>query len=246
MRRNLLRALVLPAISAVGACAPAPHTLRPVLDAAALATQRLAVVQAQDASMLRSATLALIDTRRITLRGQVHRSLLQRGYLTPLLEPDAAALDADLAEPNAGGPLVRDIRAGRMTRDQAVAWLSDYALALRMTDGDPVRATLLARLSLIHDFEADAAALIEALDARSAHTRALLTDLDASGEALAHYAAFAPSPSAPATESLRAALATLLGAAIRDPERRAAALELLDSILTPPPAAAPLVLVPTE
>jgi hypothetical protein len=236
----------LPGLICVVGCAPAPRALNPVLANQALITQRLALAQSQDGAMLRAVTVALLDIRASILLGEAHRDLLRRGYLTPLLEPDAGALDRDLADPNSDSPLVREIRDGALTRDQAADWLNDYALSLRMSDGQAVQRALLSRRAQIRDFQAASGALLQALDARLGGTQSLLADLHASNEALGHYAAFVPTFQTPVAEGLRESLSALIAAHIDDPGHRALALELLDTLLLPNSPVSPLTLAPTE
>ncbi len=246
MRFSLPILGALPALVSVLGCAPAPRALNPVLANQALVTQRLALAQSQDGAMLRGAAVALLDIRASILLGETHRDLLRRGYLTPLLEPDPGALDRDLADPNSDSPLVREIRDGALTRDQAADWLNDYALSLRMSDGQAVQRALLSRRAQIRDFQAASAALLHALDARISGTQSLLADLNASNQALSHYAAFVPAVQPPAAEGLRESLGALIAAHIDDPDRRALALELLDTMLVPTSPSSPLTLAPTE
>lgn len=223
---RIRHALTLLAAIPLTACAPPPSSLRPTLHAQRLATDQLAATWAQDHALLRAQTESLLRIRATILRGAAHRSLLLRGYLTPTGEPDPLALDRDLADPDARSPLVDDIRAGLLTRDQAVAWLTDYALAQRMTRPDAACAPLLRQLSPLRRFEAAAEAVRSALDARAASTRALLAELDASTSALSAYTDAAPTP------ATRAALAALITAHTPDPALRDAALDLLNALFT--------------
>lgn len=241
---RLISLLTAPLMGFLSACAPPPSAIGPTLQAQTFATARMAGACAQDHALLRAQTASLLAIHRTVVTGELHRSLLRRGYLTPTGEPDVAVLDSDLAAPGAASPLVREIRAGAFTRDRAAAWLSDYSLALRMTDAGPTRHALLAQLSPMREFEAAAEWLLGALDQRTLDLNRLFADLGASSQALAAYSAFAPSPDA--SETLRSSLSALITSHITDPERRAAALELLTALLAPAWESNPVALSTTE
>ncbi|MBL0927984.1 MAG: hypothetical protein IBJ11_10095 [Phycisphaerales bacterium] len=227
-------------LPALGGCAPPPAAIAPVVASQKQAVAVLAESAALDHALLRTQAEHALGVQRTILAGRVHRDLLARGLLTPDGRPDADALERDLADPAQAGALPREIREGRMTREQARAWLADYALALRMADPAETRARLLGRLADVQRFDASARSLLAAFDRRAEETRRLFAELDNSGRALADFAAFRPD--GPATARRAASLlAAELAARIDDPSRRAAAEELIRLILAAPaPAGAPI------
>lgn len=232
---------MLAAISIVPACA-APPAADAVLAAHADAAAELSRAWAAEHAMARATLAALLDIRRTTLRGTIHRELLVSGCLVPADPPraDAARLAALLADPAADFALLREVRLGRMTEAQANAWLADYAAALALSDtaaNAAVRHAMLDRLAPLESLNASAAHLTDSLSARAERIAALSAEASAAAPALhsaltarASWRTVAADLAAP--QSLDAALDALFPNP-SDAPRRAAAHELLLRILTP-------------
>lgn len=214
----------------VPACTP-PAAIGPVVQANHEATEALSRSVATDQALLRQSLAALLEIRRTTIAGRVHRGFIEAGLLTPALEPDHTALDASLA--HQGPPssaLVAEVRFGRLTPDQAHAFLDDYAIALRLSDPHPVTGPMLARFAPLAEHDRAARAMLEALDAHAREKAALLEELDANTAALLAYA------EQDAMDPLGSrALWQRITREIDDPALRDAAEHLLDIVLVPTP-----------
>ncbi len=239
--RLILCALALAVTPCAGCVSPPPASIGATLTAQRGAAERLGVAFAEDHALLRAQVEALIGVRRVALIGAIHRELLTRGYISPSLDSTPDALDHDLADAGANTTLTHEVRAGAMTRDQAVVWLADYSLTLRMSDGDEVREALLGRLWPVRTFSAATEALPAALDARRDSLRALFADLDASGLALERFSMFRPAPGAGGMSSARESLGRLVIERLSNTSKRAAALAALDLLF---PAPTPSALAP--
>lgn len=228
-------ALTLALAASAGCVSPPPASIGATLAAQNAAAERLGVAYAEEHALLRAQVEALVAVRRVVLLGGLHRELLARGYLSPALEPVPDALDRDLPDAGVNTTLAREVRAGAMTRDQASAWLGDYALALKMSGGEGIREAMLGRLGPARALEMAAESLRAALDARREEMRALFADLDASGLALERFSSFRPAPAGGGTAAARESLGRLVIDRLSDPEKRAAAQVALD-LLFPAPA----------
>jgi hypothetical protein len=186
----------------------------------------------------------LVEIRRITLRGAIHRELIATGCIRPGDPPraDPGALSALLADPASDIALVREVRLGRMAESEATAWLHDYAAALALSGApanDATRAAMLDRLAPLEHLHASATALATALDARAARIAALAAETSAATESLASaldsraaWRTIGADLASP--EQLDGAIDGALLALFPDPSdaaRRAAARELLTALL---------------
>lgn len=155
-----------------------------------LATQRQAIALARDAYAEDLGTMrALFDStheaRRLLLRGRVERELIERGYITPALEPDAAALENDLRDPAFQGILVTEVRLGRLTPAQAADFVHDFSLALRMRrEGEAVRPSMLERLRPLEELAVNRAQGERSLSEHRARVLALLDDASRAADAM--------------------------------------------------------------
>lgn len=167
----------------------APSATKPVIASQRDALDRARRAWTQDLDMLRSQVSATLTARETLLRGEAHRELIARGHITPALEADTGAFDRDLADPDARSALLTEVRLGRITRDQAHDFLSDYALALQMKrEGPTLRDSMLARLLPLQDAKNSRALIAEALRMRREEAARLLDDATASNAALAGFA----------------------------------------------------------
>lgn len=167
----------------------APSAAKPVIASQREALDRARRAWTQDLDMLRSQVSATLSARETLLRGEAHRELIARGHITPALEADAGAFDRDLADPDARSALLTEVRLGRLTRDQAHDFLSDYALALKMKrEGPTLRDSMLARLQPMEDAKNARAIIAESLRQRRDEAARLLDDAAASNAALADFA----------------------------------------------------------
>lgn len=151
---------------ALTACAP-PAALRPTLAVQRDAIARVAEAIDADYALLADQARANLATYQRLLLGAAHRELIERGHLTPALEPDTEAFDNDLANPEAQTTLLNEVRLGRLSRENAHAFLHDYALAMRMRrEGTPLRDAMLTRLRPLEDAEQRGALVTAAIHNR--------------------------------------------------------------------------------
>jgi len=167
----------------------APSAALPTLAHQRDAITKARAAYAQDLDLLDQQIRAALDARSIFLLGQSHRELIARGYITPALEPDPAAFDADLANPDARGTLLTEVRLARLNREQAHDFLNDYALALRMKrEGPALRDAMLARLQPAEEARQSRAIITESLAARRSAVLHLLDEAGAANTALDDFA----------------------------------------------------------
>ncbi len=172
----------------ISACVP-PSATRPVLASQRDALDRASREWTRDIDMLRQQASATMSARETLLRGEAHRELVARGHITASLEADTAAFDRDLANPDARSALLTEVRLGRLTREKAHDFLSDYALALRMKlEGPALRESMLARLQPLEDAARSRDLLEAALRQRRAEAQRLIQDAADSNAALTDFA----------------------------------------------------------
>ena len=214
--------------SAIPGCI-APADKDRVAEAQLDAMVRLRGAYAEDLAALRAAIGALARVSELTRRTGIEADLVDR-YVTPTGAADLAAFDAALAllagEP-APDALVAEVRAGLMTPDAARDWLSDYALAWRMTAGAEARDRLLAGLTPVRDLDAAHAALLSALDERAAAVQRLFADALASADALAQARALEHELLDPVRGRLAGVWRDRVLARVTDPESR----RLIETVL---------------
>ncbi len=150
------------------------------------AISRLRVSYIEDLAVFRGALGALTRIEIETRLTQVETAIASR-YLTGSGDADTAALDTALASPS-GDPapdaLIAAVRVGTITPERARSWLSDYALAWRMTDSRDARRRLIDMLGAARDLTAAHDALLAAFDARAAAVAALFVSIAADSDAL--------------------------------------------------------------
>lgn len=208
-----------------------PRALKPTLDQHRDVIQRLAGAHVRDIALLSAHVDAAIEQRRTLLMGNIHRELLRRGYISPTGEPDTSAFDRDLSDASVNSTLTHDVRIGRLSAEDAHAWLGDYALAIRMSTDDDARNVLLARLSAIETLDHDAEALHTALQAHARDVATLWSELDADTSAMERFATFEPSPTGAARQSLAELWRTFITSTTSDSGLIDAAIRLFDTLL---------------
>lgn len=180
-------ALIAPAMF-ITACV-APSAALPTLAHQRDALKAARAACAQDLELLEHQVRAALDARATLLLGQSHRELIARGYVTPALEPDPAAFDDDLANPDAQSALLTEVRLARLTRQQAHDFLNDYALTLRMKrEGTALRNAMLSRLHSAEEASQSRAIITESLAARRSAVLRLLDEAGAANAALDEFA----------------------------------------------------------
>lgn len=134
--------------------------------------------------------------------------------------------------------LVGEVRAGRMSQEQALSWLKDFAIVQAMSPerGSPVVTALCAQLLPVQQAQAAATQALAAHTARTAQTINALGELDATAKTWVQWANAQPgmltTPSDPAAYKPWVAL---LGGQIKDPKQRAALQAALAALETPSP-----------
>ncbi len=162
-----------------------PRAIAPVLGAQREALARIKAAYADDIALLAEQTSANLDARETLLRGTLHRELIARGYITPSLDPDPSAFEHDLADAAFNGPLVVEVRRGRLTRETALDFINDYALALKMRrEGADLRPRMLARLAPLASLADQRRAIEGGLGAHARDVSRLLDDAGAANEAV--------------------------------------------------------------
>jgi hypothetical protein len=173
---------------AMSACV-APSAARPVIAHQREALLRARAAYQHDLDLLQSQVAAAMSARETLLRGEAHRELIAKGHITPSLEADFAAFDRDLANPEARTSLLTEVRLGRLTREQAHDFLSDYALTLKMKrEGRPVREAMIARLAALEEANRSRTLINESLRSRRESVLRLLDDAAESNAALDDFA----------------------------------------------------------
>lgn len=172
----------------IASCAP-PGALKPTLTAQRDALARAAAALDADYRLLDGQAGANLDTRERLLLGAAHREMIERGHITPDLEADTAAFDADLADPDAQTALLNEVRLARVTREEAHVFLHDYALAMRMRrEGRGLRDAMLSRLRPVADARRERDLIAGAIEARRRSVLSLLQDAAMGAEAVSFYA----------------------------------------------------------
>jgi hypothetical protein len=167
----------------------APSAAKPVIVHQREALIRVRAAYQHDLDLLQSQVAAAMAARETLLRGETHRELIAKGHIIPALEPDFAAFDRDLADPDTRSALLTEVRLGRLTREQAHDFLSDYALTLKMKrEGRPVRESMIARLAPLEEATRSRALINESLRARRENVLRLLDDAAESNAALDDFA----------------------------------------------------------
>ncbi|RMH27953.1 MAG: hypothetical protein D6693_04270 [Planctomycetota bacterium] len=193
------------------------------------AIARLGSAYAEDLAALRAAVDALARVDAAARRADIEAGIVSR-YITPDGRADTGALDAALAQPAsepAPDALAAEVRAGAMTPEAARAWLGDYALAWRMSDGAGTRSRLLDALTPVRDLVAARESLLAELDRRAAAVARLFADALASADALARARALEREITGPASARLAEVWRDRVLARVADPDSR----RLLETIL---------------
>jgi hypothetical protein len=177
---HIFRTLGIIILSLTGACA-SPESARAVSAAHAAASAELSRAWAADHALARAMLGTLVEIRRVTLSGAIHRELIASWCIVPTDPPraDPGALAARLTDPASDIALVREVRLGRMAESEAIAWLHDYAASLALSDtpaNEATRAAMLDRLAPLEHLHASASELRAVLDVRAARVAALATE----------------------------------------------------------------------
>ena len=225
--RALAAALALPL--ALAGCL-SPSAAEPVAQSTLRHALAVQSAHTHDLLALRAATVTLLAIQRERLLTDLHIEFVAR-WTTAGAEPDLEALDTALADPNDSAALVSDIRLGRLSRDDAAALIADFCVAEALSNARDARRELLAQLGPIVRHDADASALLTALDARAAQSASLHSELLADAGAITLY-----TQSEPALDDLSRAAAIELWTltvtnSLNDPAQRDAAQRLLHQLL---------------
>lgn len=225
--RALGAALALPLVLA--GCL-SPSAAEPVAQSTLRHALAVQSAHAQDLLALRAATVTLLAIQRERLLTDLHIEFIAR-WTTDGAEPDPESLDTALADPDDNGALVADIRHGRLSRDDAAALIADFCVAEALSNFREARRALLAQLGPIVRHDADASAVLAALDARAAQAASLHNELLADAGAITLY-----TQAEPALDDLSRAAAIELWTlavtnSLNDPAQRYAAQRLLHQLL---------------
>lgn len=178
------------ALSAVIPSCVAPSAAGPTVSLQQDALIRAREAIASDYKLLATQAAANLDAHRRLLLGASHREMIEHGHITAALTPDAAAFDADLADPDKSTALIRDVRLGRMSRERAHEFLHDYALAMRMVrEGEPLRDAMLSRFEPLERSEAERSLIMASIANRGSEVESLLDDALRSNAAIGDFAA---------------------------------------------------------
>jgi|GEM_PF-5177471 len=220
-------------VAGLALCVPGCVSARDTKDVASTQAEtidRLAVESAITNAALLDATGALASIRIELIASGADASIIAE-LITPGGEPDHDRLDAQVAQAEPPtNPLAAQVREGRMTIEGVHAWLTAYAAALNSPQGASTRRRLLNDLTPVASVMTDSARLLAALRARAETSAGLFTEARASAGALLGAASSDPDIDA-LLDSATHTWATMLLDGIDDPEQRAAARHLFDSIL---------------
>lgn len=208
-----------------------PDAARDVAGAQQRTITALSQRYAGDLTLLGDLLERALAARRVMILGGLHREMLTRGYITGNLDADADRLGRDLADASAASAIVDEVRLGRMTPARAEAFIVDYSLSLRMSDGGVSRDAMLARMGAVASHDAGAAALREAYAAHVAGVARLLEDADANARAIADFAAFERDGGGYAERTILGLWEHAVVGEMDDPARREAATRLLERVL---------------
>ena len=208
-----------------------PDAARDVAGAQQRTITALSQRYAGDLALLGDLLERALAARRVIILGGLHREILARGYITADFGADTGRLGSDLADASAASAIVDEVRLGRMTHAQAEAFILDYSLSLRMSDGGASRDAMLARMDAVASHDAGAAALREALAAHVAGVARLLEDADANARAIAEFAAFERDGGGYVERTILGLWERAVVSEMDDPARREAATRLLERVL---------------
>ena len=225
---------------AAGAMIPAcanPEALAPITAQHVMTLEALQMHTEASRVLLERQVDAAIEIQRIALTGRLHRELLRLGMMTPDFTAMPGRLEELLSDAEARAALLDEIRHGRMTLAEAQAWLIDYALTCKMSRGTEARRVLLNRLALVEQFEEGAKALYGAIAAHGETIAGLIGELRADTQAIEVYVNRGELPTTWDRAKTRELVEQYVLTRIKSTERRAAAAELLELLLTPWPSA---------
>lgn len=228
IRTNPRAVIALALAMCIPACAPPPQTIGPTVQAQQQAIEAIAHAYADDLVLSDAMLRALLDIQRTVLLGRLHRELIIHDYITTADEPNHEALEADLHRADPPTALAREVTTGRMSPEEAHAWLDAYA----RTNDATARRELLARLEPTRNRVRAEQAIFAAKSARNASMLAIFDSAQNASQALARYAGTSgPTPQPPTRDTVRRAFEVIISDHIDDPDKRAAAWELIEAIL---------------
>lgn len=207
LRLPQLPSLVLPLLAFVALTTPAcvdASATRPVLAQQRETIERLDHLSAQDHAALRALADALLDAQRERLLASIELDIV------------AHSLDAHgNAPPGAPG------------------WLIDYAESWRTGGDADARRVVLQSRTDVAEFDRGALALRDSLESRAIVVGAMFADLLADNAALSEAAGAAVDLSLASREAALELWREAVLERIDDPDRRAAASRLLNTVLNP-------------
>ncbi len=222
--------LLVPLLLSLTACV-SPQAAAPTVAFQRDAINTLSLAYANDLALLRAQTNALLNIRRTSTLGSLHRELIEQGFITPTASADTQSFDAALSDPESTATLVLEVRTGRMTAEQAPRFLTDYALLTIHSDALRLQREALATLHPMRQLTDATAALNASLAAHEQDIAHLFSELTDSNTALSAYTTSTPFDSRLTAPDARTLWQHLITNAISDPARQAAVLQLLDDIL---------------
>jgi len=229
---------VLAFLALASGCVP-PRSLSPTIDAQRNAISAIRVSYDADLALLAAQLDAAIATRRTLLLGTIDRELVELGYLDADIGPQR--LRDDLADASASNNVVDDLRAGRLTLDDAERLLAHYRVAEELTEplATSIRTQLLERLHAIRVFDQTSATLRLAMTDHATDIAWLFDESERSSEALHTYAQQEPRLPQAITAKAPELWSRFVLTRITDPAKRAAAEQLLADLLSLATASTP-------
>lgn len=217
-----------------------PSAAKPVAARNADAVDRLSRATRADSAAFRAAVVSNLAAQREALLGQHARALIVAGYVTPE-GPGVETFRASLPNSQLNDPLVREVREGRLSPDEAVAWLRDYCALLPVSRSRALRAEMFSGFAAVREFDAARDALLAAMDSRSADVAALFAEAGAGADALRGFA----SASYPVQDFARSSAVDVWNDQVVDrlsnkPGSARAARDLLRTVVGPDPVPAPV------
>lgn len=153
-----------------------------------LAVNRVAASYGEDLALQRSFFDVIAASDRKLAVAQVQNEFLLNGYVSPGGKANAEKFLSDVADPKVQTALVLEVRDGSRSREDAVAWLSDYAVLQGVPSAKQLREQMVASLRPIRMLDAAVAEAGAALDARAKGVTSLLGEVDANQAALEAFA----------------------------------------------------------
>lgn len=199
------------------------------------AAGRVAISYTQDAALLRDLLASQLASQRTMKHGDIHREIIVSGYINASTNaPAPDILTRDIANPQVTTSLVREVRLGRISADQAQRWLADYAASYSLSDSRAHQDSMVDSFGDMIEFNDAADTLLSQFDAHMSEVNTMLGEVSQGNQAIIDFLSRQNTYDWRAIGSATAPVVTdALFAHVSDPVKRQAATDLLAAILKP-------------